>query len=257
MVQGTLDPSNPGGPLTQRKYNKERDHKNLAKMVFVCGLPYSFPSHPGFIEYIQQAYNPSFRGFSRNTIKTDVFVYQGKHCQYLRCLFRILDCRVSITSNMGRSVKGHDYLTITVHWIDHNWNLQKRILIAYEYNRPVQMVFNAHNADPLDRICEEDWEETKELLEFLWLFYDATTKILPEEIPTCEMCKSSIKVEAKILYEKYRTTGNTQGEIGQISNPQGKARISSYMRASLPTPEDVTIDMIRQLELDFKGEHRY
>ncbi|KAG5622293.1 hypothetical protein H5410_007511 [Solanum commersonii] len=33
MVQGTLDPSNPGGPLTQRKYNKERVRENLGKMV--------------------------------------------------------------------------------------------------------------------------------------------------------------------------------------------------------------------------------
>ncbi|KAG5591422.1 hypothetical protein H5410_041936, partial [Solanum commersonii] len=124
--------------------------------------------------------------------------------------------------------------------------------IAYEYKGPIQMVFNAHNADPLERNCEEVWEETNELLEFLRLFYDATTifsaiyyltissglvdtfydtlEILPKKNPTCEMCKSSIKVEAKVLYEKYRTTGNTQGEVGQTSNPQSKTRISSYMR---------------------------
>ncbi|KAG5594606.1 hypothetical protein H5410_035838 [Solanum commersonii] len=58
-------------------------------------------------------------------------------------------------------------------------------------------------------------------------FYD-TLEILPKINSTCEMCKSSIKVEAKFLYKKYRTIGNTQ-EVGETSNPQSNARISSYM----------------------------
>ena len=62
MVQSELNTSNPSGPLTHRTYNKDRDRENFAKMVVVCGLPFSFGEHPGFIAYIRETYNPSFQG---------------------------------------------------------------------------------------------------------------------------------------------------------------------------------------------------
>ncbi|KAF3675216.1 Protein RAE1 [Capsicum annuum] len=132
MVQTRLDMFKPAEASSSSTYSEDVDREKLAKMVVVMGLSFSFPSHPGFIHYIQRVYNPSFKDFPRNSIKNDIFKFQAEHCHFLRCLFGKFDGRISVTSDMGASVVGNDYFTLTAHWIDHGWNMQKRI-IAYEY----------------------------------------------------------------------------------------------------------------------------
>ncbi|KAG5609495.1 hypothetical protein H5410_020776 [Solanum commersonii] len=105
MVQGELITLNSSGPLTHQTYNKDRDRENFAKIVVVCGLPFSFGEHPSFIAYIRETYNPSFTGLSRGM----------KHCQYLRAYFEIMNCKVVVTIDMGRSPNGIDYLIVTAH----------------------------------------------------------------------------------------------------------------------------------------------
>ena len=56
--------------------------------------------------------------------------------------------------------------------------------VAYVYQEPLQLVFNAHNADPSLRIGFEDWQNTKELIDFLNVFYKATNACSCQYYPT-------------------------------------------------------------------------
>ena len=94
-------------------------------MDVVRGLPFHSLHILVLFIKIRELYNLDYEGIPRNTIKSDLFKYQKEYSHFLCCLFAYYDGRLSITSDMGRSPNGNDYFTLTVHWIDHEWNMQK------------------------------------------------------------------------------------------------------------------------------------
>jgi len=111
-------------------YDPNRDREELAKMITVMCLPYTFASNPNWVHYIRRVFNPTYKGWPRATVKSDIYKFKHEYEQYLRYLFTHIPNRISITTDIGRSGNDCDYLTVTSHWIDEEWIMQKRI-IAY------------------------------------------------------------------------------------------------------------------------------
>ena len=84
-------------------------------MVVVGCLPFSFPSSDAFIHYIQEIYNPMFNCIFRSTCRADIFRLHSQYYFYLSTLLKNIQCRMSLTSDLGCVVNKNDYLTITRH----------------------------------------------------------------------------------------------------------------------------------------------
>ncbi|KAM3266020.1 hypothetical protein P3L10_003014 [Capsicum annuum] len=105
-------------------------------MVAVGCFPFSFPSSDAFIRYIQAICNPMFNGIPRTTCRSDIFRLHSQYYIYLSTLLKNIQCRLSLTSDLGRAVNKNDYLNVTCHWMDSNFMMQKHILVfLYDEDR--------------------------------------------------------------------------------------------------------------------------
>ncbi|KAF7835614.1 zinc finger BED domain-containing protein RICESLEEPER 2-like [Senna tora] len=109
-------------PLDQDKYREM-----VAKLVIKHDCPFSFVEHEGFRDLVNFL-NSEAHSISRNTLKADVLKLYSKEKDHLKHSLSLIPGRISITSDLWSSISTDEYMVVTAHYIDDEWNLHKKVL---------------------------------------------------------------------------------------------------------------------------------
>ncbi|CAB4263762.1 unnamed protein product [Prunus armeniaca] len=117
-----------GAILTRSsKFDPMKFRELLVMAIIMQDLPFQFVEYAG----IRQLFNyvcADIKLVSHNTAKADVLSLYNREKAKLKEILGSVPGRVCLTSDLWTSITTDGYLCLTVHFIDVNWKLQKRIL---------------------------------------------------------------------------------------------------------------------------------
>ncbi|CAM8999468.1 unnamed protein product [Rhodiola kirilowii] len=119
---------NASGNLSNFKFDKNAARQELVKYIIKAELPFTFIEKYDFCGMIQRSFQPQFTGFSATTCKRDVLKLFSTSKAELMKFFDEFDGKVCLTSDVWSSRQKMGYMSLTAHYIDKNWVLNKRIL---------------------------------------------------------------------------------------------------------------------------------
>ncbi|KAL0454721.1 UNVERIFIED_CONTAM: Zinc finger BED domain-containing protein RICESLEEPER 1 [Sesamum latifolium] len=139
--------------LQDGKFNMEAIEESLAHWIMMHGKSFSEVEEEGFNLFCRRGM-PEWRGVSRTAAMTYcVNVYEVEK-KKLKNLLQKAN-KISLTADCWKSKNQKmEYVVITGHWIDQNWQLQKRVLNFVHIPPPRR---GLEIADAIWR-CVEDWD---------------------------------------------------------------------------------------------------
>ncbi|KAL1188280.1 putative AC transposase [Cardamine amara subsp. amara] len=114
--------------ITAIKYDPKLFSRSINEMIVLNELPFSFVESEGFRRFCFNVVLV-YKHISRRTATKEI---AAMYFQQKTCLKRLLmddNTRVSLTTDIWTApTTSYSYMVVTVHWIDANWQLQKRII---------------------------------------------------------------------------------------------------------------------------------
>uniref|UniRef100_A0A803MZQ8 BED-type domain-containing protein n=1 Tax=Chenopodium quinoa TaxID=63459 RepID=A0A803MZQ8_CHEQI len=99
----------------------------LSIAVVKHDLPFQFAEYSAVRKLINYI-NPDVKLVSRNTLKADVLKMFKREKDKLKEELSVVKGRISLTSDCWTSITTDGYMSLTAHFVDNQWNLQKKIM---------------------------------------------------------------------------------------------------------------------------------
>ena len=109
------------------RYDEEASLKKFYLAIIMHEYPFNISEHEYFVDFIKSL-RPSFPIKSRVTVRKEILNMLLQEKEKLYPYFKSVPCRFSATMDMWTSNQNKSYMCVTIHWIDDNWCIQKRIV---------------------------------------------------------------------------------------------------------------------------------
>ncbi|KAJ0264749.1 HAT protein [Hirschfeldia incana] len=120
--------SDNSGVLTTIKYDAGLFRRSVNEMIVLNELPFYFVESEGFRRFCHNVL-PMYTVHCRRTATEDIFGMFMREKARLKELFSCEKQRVSLTTDIWVApTTSYSYMVVTAHWIDRNWDMQKRII---------------------------------------------------------------------------------------------------------------------------------
>ena len=109
------------------KFDQDASRKELATMFIFGELPFKFVENEGFRRFVYRI-QPKFSLPMRNTLRSECYALYVEERRKLMKYFADTCPRVCLTTDTWTSCQNLTYMSLTAHFVDADWKLQKKIL---------------------------------------------------------------------------------------------------------------------------------
>ncbi|KAH0681794.1 hypothetical protein KY289_019546 [Solanum tuberosum] len=118
-----------GGSTEKGVFNMDEIKRAITEFIIIDEQPFRAVEGEGFKKLMAKAF-PNFEVPSRVTVARHCLRIYQEEKEKLKELIK--NQRVCLTSDTWTSIQNYTYMVVTAHWIDDQWNLQKRILNFFQ-----------------------------------------------------------------------------------------------------------------------------